>query len=141
MKTHCYRRLRLLVALLVTLVPVRAGAQNADTVRVSVVSALSHLRDAVERKDWPVMSGSLPAGSEWQKQIEQIVKNQSEVFSFWVSTSRLPLDSLHVEVINPDAAEVEGPLFVGRARGYWWAQLKRLNGRWQLAETREQWDQ
>lgn len=140
-KTISCRILCVGVALVSSALPMRVDAQKPDTTRASIVSALTDLRAAVARKDWPVMSQVLPAGSVWQKQIEQLVRNQSEAFSFWTAGSQLPLDSLHVHIANPDTAEVEGPLYIGRTRGYWTAKLKRVNGRWMLGETREEWGQ
>lgn len=141
MKTQSCRSLCVGFVLIAAAFPMRLEAQRSDTARTSVVSALTELRAAVARKDWHVMSQVLPAGSVWQQQIEGLVKNQSEAFSFWAASSRLPLDSLQVQIASPDAAAVEGPLYIGSARGYWSAQLKRVNGRWMLAETREEWGQ
>ena len=140
-KTNTHRSVCLGVLLLSAALPLRVDAQKPDNARASVVTALTELRAAVAEKDWPGMSRMLPAGSVWQQQIEQLVKNQSEGFSFWMASSRLPLDSLQVHIANPDVAEVEGPLYIGSARGYWSAQLKRVNGRWMLAETKESWGQ
>lgn len=133
------RLLRLAIIALALAAPRFSAAQSRDTVRESVVRTLEELRSAVTRKDWAVMSRVLPANSRWRDQIEQLVRDQTAVFSFWAPGSRLPLDSLTIVLSTPGTATVEGPLFVGSARGYWYAEMQRVDGRWQFITTREEW--